>query len=148
MAQGKPYQAYQNTSVATANQKKLIVMLYDGVNRFLSQAIRSIEANNPEAAHNQLMKGSKIIMELLTTLREETGGEVTQNLKQLYVYCYENLVLANLTKDIEKVRSVQRIMNNLREGWVTATQAAAPAPTQQRPVGQAGGYNPGLKVTG
>jgi len=117
MAYGKPYQAYQQNSVQTSSQKQLIVMLYDGMHRFMSQAITAIESGEVELAHQSLHKTGKILLELLATLREDKGGEVAQNLKKLYVYCYEQVVIANLKKDVELITSVQKVIGNLREGW-------------------------------
>lgn len=122
MAQGRPYQAYQNTSIQTASQKQLIIMLYDGVNRFLSRAINKIEENDVQSSHNLLNRVEMILAELLSTLREDRGGEIAQNLKKLYVYCYEKIVEANLYKDenaMGNIIEVQKIMNNLREGWAS-----------------------------
>lgn len=117
MAQGRPYQAYQKASVQTSNQKQLIVMLYDGMDRFINRALKAIDEGDLEVAHTNLQKTGKILMELMSTLREDRGGEVATNLKKLYVFCYEQIVIANLTKDKAKVRKVQKVLNNLREGW-------------------------------
>ncbi len=117
MAQGRPYQAYQTTSIKTSGQKQLIVMLYEGMNRFMNKAITAIHENDFETAHHNMNRTGNILLELLSTLREDVGGEVAVNLKQLYVFCYEQTVLANLKKDVEMIKSVQGIINNLAEGW-------------------------------
>jgi len=117
MAYGRPYQAYQQNSVQTSSQKQLIVMLYDGMHRFMTQAVQAIEQGDVEAAHQNLNKTSKILLELLGTLREDKGGEVAANLKKLYVYCYEQVVISNLKKDVEGIKSVQKVIGNLRDGW-------------------------------
>jgi len=117
MAYGRPYQAYQQNSVQTSSQSQLIVMLYDGMHRFMSQAVSAIEAGEVELAHQNLHKTSKILLELLSTLREDKGGEVAQNLKKLYVYCYEQIIIANLKKDVVIISSVQAVITNLRSGW-------------------------------
>jgi len=122
MAQGRPYQAYQKSSVATSNQKQLVVMLFDGMHRFMSQAITAIEDMDFEATHVNLHKTGKILMELLSTLNVEKGGEIAQNLKNIYLFSYEQIVLANLKKDAQMVRDVQGILNNLREGFKGASQ--------------------------
>ena len=117
MAQGRPYQAYQTTGVQTSGQKQLIVMLYEGMNRFMNRAVKAIGEEDFEAAHNNLNRTGKILLELLSTLREDKGGEVAGNLKKIYVFCYEQIVIANLKKDAETVRKIQKIINNLGEGW-------------------------------
>ena len=117
MAQGRPYQAYQNTQVQTSNQKQLIVMLFDGMNRFMNKAIRAIRADDIEVAHSNLHRTGQILLELLSTLREDKGGEIATNLKKIYIYCYERIVIANLQKDVSSIEDVQAILNNLAEGW-------------------------------
>ena len=117
MAQGRPYQAYQTTSIKTSGQKQLIVMLYEGMNRFMNKAITAIHDHDYEAAHHNLNRTGNILLELLSTLREDVGGEVAENLKQIYVFCYEQTVVANLKKDVEMIKSIQDILNNLSEGW-------------------------------
>jgi len=117
MAQGRPYQAYQNTQVRTSNQKQLVVMLFDGMDRFMSRGEKAIRDDEFEIAHVNLQKTGKILLELLSTLREDSGGEIASNLKKIYTYCYEQVVVANLKKDQAKVQEVRKILNNLREGW-------------------------------
>ena len=117
MAQGRPYQAYQTASVTTSNQKQLIVMLYDGMDRFLSRSVKAIKEGDIETAHTYLHRTGQILLELLSTLREDKGGEIAANLKRIYVYCYEQVVIANLKKDIRMIREIQQVMNNLRMAW-------------------------------
>ena len=117
MAQGRPYQAYQPTSIKTSSQKQLIVMLYDGMQRFTGKAIQSIHEKDYENAHQNLNRTGKILLELLSTLREDKGGEIAANLKKIYVHCYEQIVIANLKKDIQMIKDVQTVLGNLSEGW-------------------------------
>ncbi len=117
MAQGRPYQAYQNTQVQTSNQKQLIVMLFDGMNRFMNKAVRAIKEDDIETAHANLHRTGQILLELLSTLREDKGGEIAANLKKIYVYCYERIVIANLQKDVGIIEDVQSILMSLGHGW-------------------------------
>lgn len=117
MAQGRPYQAYQNTQVQTSNQKQLLVLMFDGMNRFMTQAIKSIRDKDIEVAHTNLHRTGQILLELLSTLREDKGGEIALNLKKIYVFCYEQIVIANLKKDAQIIRDVQAVINNLGDGW-------------------------------
>ncbi|MBU3915721.1 flagellar export chaperone FliS [bacterium] len=122
MAQGRPYQAYQNAQAQTSNQKQLIVMLYDGMDKFLTKAVQAINEGDIETAHSNLHRTGQIILELLGTLREDKGGEIATNLKQIYVYCYEQVVIGNLKKDVEMIRNVQQVINNLGSAWKQISQ--------------------------
>lgn len=118
MPQAHPYHAYQATNVQTANQARLIVMLYDGAIRFLKKGRGKIYVGDMEAAHNYLIRGRDIVSELLATLRPEKAGDIGQNLKRLYIYAFNRLVEANLKKDAAAVDEVINILSVLREGWV------------------------------
>ena len=117
MPQANPYDAYQKTSINTADQRRLIVMLYDGAIRYMRKGALKIEAKDFEGAHNYLVRSREVIAELLSTLRPEKGGEVGANLKKLYVYVFNRLVEANLLKDVEILQETISIMETLREGW-------------------------------
>ena len=118
MPQQNPYQLYQSTYVSTADQRQLIVMLYDGAVRFLRRAVVCIHTRDYEGCHRHVLRGREIIVELLSTLRPEKGGAVGENLRQLYLYLFQRLVEANLKKDPEALGEVIRILLTLREGWV------------------------------
>jgi len=126
MPQQHPYRVYQSTNVQTADQRQLILMLYDGAIRFLGKGAGKIAAGDMEGAHNYLVRSRQIVAELLATLRPEKAGEVGQNLKRLYLYCFNRIVEANLLKDAEIVTEVAHILETLREGWANTRPAARP----------------------
>lgn len=110
-------QAYQNNQVTTAPQKKLIIMLYDGAIKNLKLAKMAMEEKEIEKTNNHLIKAQNIIMELMTTLNFEAGGEVAKNLHQLYDYMYRKLIRANIDKDIDGINEVEKYMEELRDTW-------------------------------
>lgn len=117
MPQASPYNEYARTNINTADQRQLILMLYDGAIRNIRKGMGKIEARDFEGAHNYLIRGRQIVSELLATLRPEKGGEIGQNLKRLYVYVFQRLVEANLTKDPAIAEETVQILSTLREGW-------------------------------
>lgn len=123
MATGTPYKAYEKTNVHTADQRQMILMLYDGSIRFMRKAVLKIEENDIESAHNYLIRARNIISELLATLKPEKAGELGANLRQLYIYMFNRLVQANLSKDKQGVEEVIKLMSTLREGWAGIKQA-------------------------
>lgn len=122
MATGTPYKAYEKANVHTADQRQMILMLYDGSIRFMRKAVGKIEGNDIESAHNYLIRARNIISELLATLKPEKAGELGANLRQLYIYMFNRLVQANLSKDKEGVEEVIKLMSTLREGWAGVKQ--------------------------
>ena len=125
MQRNNPYEAYTNVNINTADQRQLIMMLYDGALRFMKKGINKIEQQDFEGAHNYLVRSREIVAELLATLRPEKGGELGENLKRLYTYAFNRLVEANLLKDATIVEEVIGIMSTLRDGWAQIKTAGA-----------------------
>ena len=59
------YKAYSKTDVNTSDQLTLIIMLYEGLLRFLKKAMIKIEENDVEAAHNYFVRSKDIVNELI-----------------------------------------------------------------------------------
>jgi len=112
------YKAYSKTDVNTSDQLTLIIMLYEGLLRFLKKAMIKIEENDVEAAHNYFIRSKDIVNELLSTLHAEKGGDIGNNLRELYLYMFRRIVEANLKKDMEISKDVYQVAKTLHEGWV------------------------------
>lgn len=120
-----PYlKQYQKDSVETASPEKLLILLYDGAIQFLNKAKITIESGDVAQTHNNLLGCQNIILEFMSTLDMKNGGELAQNLYNLYEYYYNTLVTANLKKDIKLVDEVLRHLMNLRSTWQQAINIA------------------------
>ena len=115
-----PYQQYQESTLETASQGKLLLMLYDGAIRFLTQASAAMETKNWQDSHNFILKAEDVITELMACLRMEAGGEIAFNLYRLYEYMNWRLVQSNIKRDASGVLEVQARLKELREAWVEA----------------------------
>jgi flagellar protein FliS len=124
------YQTYRQTQAQTAAPGELIVMLYRGAARFAASAVEGIEAGNVQAAHNYLVKAQACVTELLESLDVERGGEVGRNLVRLYEYMNFRLVEANLRKDAEPAREVERLLRDLLPAWEQAAREASAVPAR------------------
>jgi len=108
---------YQQTSVNTQSKGRLIVMLYDGAVKFMRLAIKEIQAGNCEAKGRYLNKAQNIITELNTVLDMEAGGEIASNLRKLYLFMSRHLSQANIKQDVQMVREVIALMEELNKSW-------------------------------
>lgn len=113
----KGVETYRETSVTTQTKGKLVVMLYGGAIKFLKQAIREIEANNPEEKGKYISKALDILFELNTVLDMEAGGEVAMNLRKLYLFMGRHLTEANAKQDISKIEEVIKLLEELNQSW-------------------------------
>jgi flagellar protein FliS len=115
----------------TATPGQLVVMLYDGVHRFLHQAAVAMRSGDIQLTHNKLRRAENIIAHLLDTLDTERGGDVAANLQKIYVFCQRYLNEARVDQDPAKVEKVAELLDRLRSSWATiaaSPEAAAPDP--------------------
>lgn len=135
------YTAYQRTNINTATRGRLIVLLYEGAVKQLSQAVALFEpdgkilAKNIEQFGNCLQKAEAIISELEVSLDMEKGGEIAKNLMALYLYFNEELMQANISKDKAKIESVLKMLKDLTESWrqiASTTANVTPSSNESR----------------
>jgi len=112
-----PYNQYKQTQITTANQGKLIVMLYDGAIKFLTIALDNMSPKSYDVVNNNIIKAQDIITELLLSLNMDEGGEISQNLFNLYMYFKRQLLEANIKKDAEIINQVLKLLKELRDAW-------------------------------
>lgn len=113
----------------TATPGQLVVMLYDGANRFLYQASVAMRNRDVKLAHQKLRRAENIIGHLLDTLDMERGADVAANLQRIYLFCQRYLNEARIEQDPAKVEKVAELLDRLRGSWaaIAALPAAAPA---------------------
>ena len=119
-----PQAAYKQVAVETASPEKLLIMLYTGAIKFLKQAEIALQENNQEDVHNSLTKVQDIISELNITLDMERGGEIAVNLRELYIFYYNEVLQANLKKDGVKLVPVIEFFESFRDMWIETAKIA------------------------
>lgn len=109
---------YLKTQVLTASPEQLQLMLYDGAIRFAEQAREAIEQQRTEDSYHLITRTENIVMEMCSGLRDEIAPDICGNMRRLYIYCYEQLVEANIQKDTQPLQNALRILRDMRETWV------------------------------
>lgn len=109
--------AYKSNSVLMAPQKKLIIMLYDGIIKNLKLSQINMRENKIEKANTTIAKAQDILTELMSTLNFDKGGDIAQGLFSLYQYMYTKTIQANISKNTEDLEEVISMIQDLRETW-------------------------------
>ena len=122
-----PYDKYKETQIKTASQGKLIIMLYNGAIKFLTQAKEGMEKNEIEESHNLIVRAQDIIMELLLSLNMN-AGELAGKLYNLYLYMNKRLMEANVYKNIEPIDEIITMLTELKEVWTQVSGKNPSAP--------------------
>jgi flagellar secretion chaperone FliS len=108
--------AYRDSAILTAPPERLVVMLYDGANRFLIQGATALRAGDLTVMNDKLRRAEAIITELRATL-DLSQGEVATNLESIYSFCQRHLTDARLKQDPEKIDHVAKLLTELRDAW-------------------------------
>lgn len=116
---GNPYQAYKQVAVETAPPERLLLMLYDGAIRFLTQAKDAMEKRDYETSNKWLGKVQDIFSELMITLDLEQG-EIAENLYKLYDFYKNELIMANVEKNVQRLQPVAEFLEMFRDTWSEA----------------------------
>lgn len=112
--------AYQNNSVNTASKEKLLIMLLEGLVKFVKQGIIGIDENDIKKSNENFKKAQSIILELQSTLDLNRGGDVAISLNLLYDYIYRRLVEANIKKDKEICNEVLEFCTEIKDTFKEA----------------------------
>ncbi|HZU81969.1 MAG TPA: flagellar export chaperone FliS [Polyangiaceae bacterium] len=119
---------YGAVKVTTANPGQILVMLYDGLLRFLREAQAAMAAKDRGKAGERISRAHAIIAYLLGTLDPSHAPALCKNLQSLYVFCMQRLLSANLEQDVAKLADVVRVLTPLRDAWTKAVaESSKPA---------------------
>jgi len=106
------------SDVLGADPHRLIVLLFDGADSALKQALARLAANDFVGKSESIMKAIDIILDgLSSSLNLEEGGVLAQNLKALYGYMVSRLIHANIHKDSAAILEVQGLLNEISGAW-------------------------------
>lgn len=123
------YEAYKRndieSKVASASPAELILMMIDGFTDELDRVEGHLQQKDYERKSNSIGKCLDILAGLETMLDKENGGELAQNLSNLYDFMQRRLFEISLKNDESGLDDLRQIMSELREGWAgLGTQAA------------------------
>jgi len=114
-----PVNAYKEIQIKTANQIRLIVMLYDGAIRHANLAIDAFREGHRgyDVINKHIIAAQDILSELMASLDFEKGGMLARNLFSLYSFMNRRLLEGNLSKDPAPLAEVKKMLGDLREAW-------------------------------
>ena len=122
--------------IASADPHKLTLMLLQGALDRIAYAKGAMERKDLITKADFISKTSAILMHLRDTLDLEIGGEVAQNMFNLYDYMIQRLNDAHVNNDLKLLDEVSSLLSPIRDSWVqipeTAKQEAFEAQRQNR----------------
>jgi flagellar protein FliS len=116
--QAHQYANIQVTShVEEASPHQLIEMLMDGFLARINSAKGAIEQRDFEAKSMFISKAIGIVGGLNESIDKEKGGDLAENLSDLYIYMSNRLLLASAENNVAVLDEVASLMREVKSGW-------------------------------
>lgn len=106
------------TSVATADPHKLILLLFEGAKAAILSAKMNMELGNIAEKGRLISNAIDIITNgLKASLDFEKGGDLSIKLAALYDYMAQRLLWANMKNDPAALEEVMRLLGEIHGAW-------------------------------
>jgi flagellar protein FliS len=110
--------------VAAASPTRLVQVMFEHILSNLATAqgcMQRIRGNRPYAEVvtkcKAMGKAIRLIGQLDATLNMEQGGQIADNLHNLYLYMLGRLTTANMNNDAQIVSEVTELVRTIKIGW-------------------------------
>jgi flagellar protein FliS len=114
---GNSADQYLAQRINGASAEQLMIILLEGGQRFLRQAITAISKRDIPAKARFVNRVSAIIEELMVRLNHEDGGDLVVNLTRLYEWWLNELFEGSQTNQQDRLERVHRQMGEVRASW-------------------------------
>jgi flagellar protein FliS len=128
--------SYQQHTLESASPVELVVALYDGIIRFLFQAIAAVEAGDVSGRRAAVKRALDIVIHLQARLRMDIGGRPAEVLSEFYASMFALTLQASQTASADRFREAIQCVRNVRDAWRQVAQQVpqSSAPTDVRTV--------------
>ena len=113
---------YKQNHMNTAQPGDLVIMLYDGIVRFLTTAASASEENDPANTGYSITRALDIIAYLQAILRSDVAPELADRLDSAYSAWSTGLVRANIDGNSDGIHEILDQVNGLRDAWNEANE--------------------------
>lgn len=108
-----PYEKYRDQSITTLTQGEMVVKLYEEIINQLNKAKIAISQKDYNTSNNSLKKAQDILNHLDSTLNFKY--EISNNLSSLYLFFIQELISANIKKDVTIIDSIIPLIVELKD---------------------------------
>jgi flagellar protein FliS len=109
---------------------ELVVMLYEGLGRFVGEARTAVERGDLNGKRAAVSRALAILSELQSTLNLSEGGDLAQSLDGLYSYMNTRLLDGSMKNDVAPFDETVKLVGTLRDAWAEIAKPAADVVTR------------------
>lgn len=109
--------AYRAHSLEGSSGVELTIALYDGIIRFMHNAIEAVERKEVEQRRAAVKRAMDIVVHLQATLDKEVGGKPAESLSDFYVAMFALMLQGSQGNSKQKFLQVIANVRNVRDAW-------------------------------
>ena len=107
---------------SVSDRIQVVTMLYDGAINFIGKAKEKMDTGDSLGKSHFIKKTSAIVQELSGTINMD-GGEIANNLKNLYGFVLESLTKADISNNRDALNDAEKVVEILQGAWHEIQQA-------------------------
>ncbi len=115
-----PYAQYKKSAVETMTPVEVVIRLYSEIEKQCAIGMDFVEKKNYAKSNDAFIKAEDCIDALREVL--DMSIPISKNLDDLYVFFYNTIVKANISKDLTDLRKVVPMIAELRDAWTQISQ--------------------------
>ncbi len=123
---------YREHALEGASAVDLVVALYDGIVRFLYEAIDAVERGDAEGRRAAVKRALDIIIHLQARLRMDVGGRPAQVLSEFYASVFAQILQASQSASVTKFIHAIDCVRNVRDAWREVARETSSDPAFSR----------------
>ena len=116
---------YRVHALEGAKPVELTIALYDGIIRFMNQAIDAVDQSDAGARRFAVKRAMDIVMHLQVTLDRKRGGKPALALTEFYTAMFALMLQGSQANSRHKFEQVIANVRNVREAWKQALAETA-----------------------
>ena len=109
---------YLRSKVMTASPYRLHLMVIDEMLRHSRLALTSIELEDFETSHQELVHARKFCAEVLIGIRDDTAPDLAANVKDYFLHVQKYLFMADMQQDRPAAAKAIELIEGYRESWI------------------------------
>ena len=120
-----PLKSYETVDTLGKSQVELVIKVYDGAIAAYRAGAECYRKEEYLTGYEHLEKAKTFVVHLYTTLDNEKGGAIADNLSKLYSFIVNQTNVVEATKDLSDINDIIGVLTNLRAGWSELKQQEA-----------------------
>jgi flagellar protein FliS len=108
---------YRGHALEGASGVELTIALYDGIIRFMHNAIEAVDLDDPAKRRAAVKRAMDIVIHLQATLKTDVGGKPAESLADFYVAMFALMLQGSQANSRQKFEQVIANVRNVRDAW-------------------------------